>query len=125
MTADELTRTLRAFEEELHRPEVRRDSSRLRALLHADFEEIGRSGRRYTRDDMLRELPSGNDVGVLRADNYAVSTIGDGVALMTYRSAYVDASGNRVRVTLRASIWVATAAGWQMRFHQGTPMETR
>lgn len=90
MTVDELTHTLRALEEELHRTELRRDSSRLRALLHADFEEIGRSGRRYTRDDMLRELPSAN-----------------------------------TRVTLRASIWVATAAGWQMRFHQGTPIETR
>jgi hypothetical protein len=65
MTAEELFQTLRAFEEELHRPEVRRDSSGLRALLHADFEEIGRSGRRYTRDDVLRELSASSGPMVL------------------------------------------------------------
>lgn len=120
----DLIHVLRRLEEELHLPETRRNVSRLQMLLHPDFEEFGRSGRHYSRDELLRELPVG-DHGTMRAEEFAGSVVGAGVALITYRSAYVDASGNRSRVTLRSSLWIETAAGWQMRFHQGTPVEEK
>jgi hypothetical protein len=113
---------LRALEEELHRPETRRDAARLGMLLHPDFEEIGRSGRHYTREDTIRELSAERNLTTLRAVDFVVSRIGDGIALVTYRSANVDAAGNESRVTQRSSLWIETAAGWQMRFHQGTPV---
>lgn len=119
---DELIYQLRRLEEELHLPETRRNVTRLRMLLHRDFEEFGRSGRHYSRDEVLLELPDA-DHGVIHADEFQVSLIADGVALLTYRSAYVDARGVRSRVTLRSSLWIETATGWQMRFHQGTPSE--
>lgn len=120
--ADELIHQLRRLEEELHLPETRRNVTRLRMLLHPDFEEFGRSGRRYSRDEVLLELPDG-DHGVIRVDEFQVSLIADGVALLTYRSAHVDARGVRSCVTLRSSLWIETATSWQMRFHQGTPSE--
>lgn len=120
--ADELIHQLRRLEEELHLPETRRNVTRLRMLLHPDFEEFGRSGRRYSRDEVLLELPDGNH-DVIRADEFQVSLIADGVALLTYRSAHVDARGVRSCVTLRSSLWIETATSWQMRFHQGTPSE--
>jgi hypothetical protein len=49
--ADDLLEGLQFLEQELHRPETRRDAERMQTLLHPDFEEFGRSGRRYTRED--------------------------------------------------------------------------
>jgi hypothetical protein len=119
---EELIHVLRRLEEELHLPETRRDVTRLQRLLHSDFVEFGRSGRRYSQGEVLRELPS-DDHAVIHTDEFVVSVISSGVALVTYRSAHVDAMGKRSRVTLRSSLWIETAAGWQMRFHQGTPSE--
>jgi hypothetical protein len=119
---EELIHVLRRLEEELHLPETRRNVARLQMLLHPDFVEFGRSGRRSSRDEVLRQLPLG-DHAVINSDEFVVSVISAGVALLTYRSAHVDAAGNRSRVTLRSSLWIETATGWQMRFHQGTPSE--
>ena len=119
---DNMLEELPRLEEELYRPATRRDAARMRALLHPGFEEIGRSGRRYSREDVLRESSSGAGRGAIRAEQFAVSEVGDGAALLTYMSAHVDAAGNRSRLTLRSSLWIQTAAGWQMRFHQGTPV---
>ena len=120
---DELLYVLRGLEEDLHRPETRRDIKRMQLLLHPHFQEIGRSGRRYTREDILGACLAGDDHGAIQAREFAIFTIADGVALLTYESVHVDASGNRSRFTLRSSLWVLTEAGWQMRFHQATPSE--
>jgi hypothetical protein len=93
-------------------------------LLHPAFEEIGRSGRRYDRAAVLRAVASAGGIVNIRADDFALAEIADGVALLTYRSAHVDSIGRIRRRTLRSSLWVRTAAGWQLRFHQGTAIDT-
>ena len=123
MATDDLLQYLRRLEEELHRTETRRDLGHLDALLHLDFEEFGRSGRRYDRAEVLREFSAGEELGAVHAQDFMLAEIRDGVALLTYKSAHVDPAGNLVRYTLRSSLWVQTAAGWQMRFHQGTPTD--
>ncbi|MGP0940844.1 DUF4440 domain-containing protein, partial [Serratia sp. CY74664] len=40
---------IQALEVELHQPTTRCDPKRVAALLHEDFEEIGRSGLRYDK----------------------------------------------------------------------------
>ena len=130
--ADELLEVLRRLEEELHRPETRRDVDRMQRLLHPEFEEIGRSGRRYTRGDILRECVGANNHDVIRAHSFALFSLAADVASVrslvpsssTYTSAHVTASGDECRFTLRSSLWIRTPAGWQMRFHQGTPTES-
>lgn len=48
--------------------------------------------------------------------------ISEGAVLLTYKSFQHDVQGRAVRCTERSSIWLLTEkAGWQMRFHQGTP----
>lgn len=48
--------------------------------------------------------------------------ISEGAVLLTYKSFQRDVQGCAVRCTERSSIWLLTEkAGWQMRFHQGTP----
>ena len=57
MTSDELLQHLKKLEIELHQPSVRTNVKRLDDLLHDSFAEIGRSGRTYSKADILAELP--------------------------------------------------------------------
>ncbi len=123
MRDDNLLSHLRDLEIALHQPKVRSDARRLEELLHDSFLEIGRSGRRYSKADLLRELPSEQVSGEAWSQEFSVAEIGAGVALLTYKSAYVAMDGKMSRYTLRSSIWQRTESGWRMRFHQGTPTE--
>ena len=104
--------------------------ARCRTLLHPDFEAFGADPdvRLTSAMENLCELQGDRGPNRLRvrgsrryrelydfgAEEFAVSRISDGVALLTYRSADVDAGGHQSRVTLRSSLWVRTSVGWQM-----------
>jgi hypothetical protein len=111
---------LKGLETELHKNETRCNQRRMEMLLHRDFSEFGRSGKRYSRAEILTEFGQGNVLPLVESRNFEGVVLGDGVVLLTYVSAHVDAGGNLHRQTLRSSIWVRTQFGWQMRFHQGT-----
>jgi len=124
MPDKELLKTLQQLEVELHAEATRRDRARMEQLLHPDFEEFGRSGRRFSRDDALAEFAApGARLPPVVADDFRVAKLADGLALLTYVSAHLDRSGHPYRFTLRSSLWVYTAEGWRMRFHQGTPTD--
>ena len=53
MTDGGLLHMLQELETELHLEGTRRDASRMAILLHPDFEEFGRSGRRYSRAEEI------------------------------------------------------------------------
>lgn len=103
-----------ALERELLGPDVRGDIGRTGVLLHADFMEIGSSGRVWTRDAMMMALEEDpgerTELEVLGADR-----IGTDSVLLTYRSY------SRSGTTLRSSLWVLDGGRWRLRFHQGTP----
>lgn len=115
-----LLHELQALEVELHHPGVRCSRERLERLLHPEFFEVGRSGRSYSRDTIVSYLSSRDSQPVVSSDAFAVSELGPSVALLTYRSAYLEDGKTLVRHTLRSSVWVKTEAGWQLRYHQGT-----
>ncbi|BEM33095.1 hypothetical protein SMTE5_17880 [Serratia marcescens] len=118
----ELLNLFQTFEVELHRPTVRRDPQRVAALLHDDFEEIGRSGLRYDKCQTVAALEMETDYPPIFAEGFKLAKISEGAVLLTYKSFQRDAQGRVVRCTERSSIWLLTEkAGWQMRFHQGTP----
>ena len=112
-----LLEELISLETELHKDETRRNRKRMETLLHPDFVEFGRSGARYTRDDILREFGQNAVLPAIASRNFNVALLGEGVALLTY----ISARENPHQLTLRSSVWVRTEVGWQMRFHQGTP----
>ncbi|HAT4516430.1 MULTISPECIES: nuclear transport factor 2 family protein [Serratia] len=113
---------IQALEVELHQPPVRRDPRRVAALLHEDFEEIGRSGLRYDKRQTVAALEMETEHPQIFAQGFKLAQISEGAVLLTYKSFQRDAQGHAVRCTERSSIWLLTAkAGWQMRFHQGTP----
>jgi hypothetical protein len=113
--------TLSRLEAELHHPGVRCSRQRLEELLHPDFDEVGRSGRHYARATVIDVLTRQAQPPEVRAGNYRVVRLAPGCALLTYTSAHPDASGALGDLALRASVWLRTARGWQLRYHQGTP----
>ncbi|HSI58280.1 MAG TPA: DUF4440 domain-containing protein [Ideonella sp.] len=114
---------LRGLEQALHQPAVRGDGARLDALLHPDFQEIGRSGRRYAKADIRALLIAEQDAPVIWSQDFVLKPLASGLGQLTYRSAHLTADGSLVRPTLRSSLWQRTPAGWQMLFHQGTPCD--
>ena len=115
-----LLQQLQAFEIELHHPGVRCSRERLEQLLHPEFHEVGRSGRAYNRETIVNYLSAQDSQPVVASEAYAVSELGPGVALLTYRSAHVVQGKGLAQHTLRSSVWLKTNAGWQLRYHQGT-----
>ena len=116
-----LVSELQALEVELHHPGLRCDAARLEQLLHADFHEIGRSGRAYDRTTVLRFLAERASPPSVLSDGFSASLVAPGVALLTYRSAHRQDDGSLASHTLRSSVWVQVGALWQLRHHQGTP----
>jgi hypothetical protein len=111
----------RNLERELHKAETRGNRERMETLMHPSFVEFGRSGTRYSRADVLEEFGPNSNLPAIRSENFQMADLAEGIVLLTYESAHLDADGNAHRHTLRSSIWVITEAGWQLRFHQGTP----
>ena len=116
-----LLQQLQALEVELHHPGVRCDRVRLEQLLHPDFQEVGRSGRQYTRSTVIAHFAAQLSHPRVVSNSFVLSHISQGTALLTYRSAQSEADGALTLHALRSSFWVNTAAGWQLRYHQGTP----
>jgi hypothetical protein len=114
--------TLRDLEAELHHPGVRCSRARLEALLHPEFFEVGRSGRPYDRDTVVRHLAQTPPPDVVAWD-HAVQPLAPDVALLTYRSAHRQPDASLALPARRCSVWRLSDAGWQLFYHQGTPAE--
>lgn len=112
---------IRALEEALHRPDIRRSRQAVEALLADDFVEFGSSGTVYTRAETIALLMEEDEEegGALHAYDYALTSIAPDAVLLTYRTTRM-VPGEPERHSLRSSIWVCSAMGWRMRFHQGT-----
>ena len=110
---------LELLEEGLWRAEVRFDRKQMDEILARDFFEFGRSGRVYRREDTL-EIPAQRIDARLPLENFRARLLDSNVAQVTYVSKVtyegVEEIGNR------SSIWTRTEHGWQLRFHQGTPI---
>jgi hypothetical protein len=122
MNATALLDTLRKLEVETHQPHVRADHRKLGRLLHPNFLEVGRSGALYSRDSVLAEFSDQPPPYGVWSQDFQVASPTEGLALLIYRSAHVADDGTLERHTLRASLWQSTGRGWQLRFHQGTPV---
>jgi len=117
------TSLLRALEEELLRPEVRRSPDRVGRLLSQDFVEFGRSGRTYDKGQIIAALQQEAPdpaVQILLTD-FSARELAPGVVLTTYRTVRRSGAAEPDLFGLRSSIWKLIDGRWQMVFHQGTP----
>ena len=100
-----------AMEKAMLTDEVRSDRAAVAALLHPDWQEVGRSGRLWTRDDIL------DDIGPIAPTGFevvSVDRLGPDTILLLWRTSTDE------RSTLRSTLWLRTGGQWQARFHQGT-----
>ena len=104
---------IKSLELELVNPATRKNTDRLDALLSDDFEEFGSSGRVYSKQDILRILPSSNSVSY-KLSGFRFVDLSKDCILAKYRAVTSGAD------SYRTSIWLKTINGWQMIHHQST-----
>lgn len=88
-----------AAEEQLLQPSVRARPAVVRSLLDGDFVEVGQSGRRWTRDEIVAALaadPGGPEAEVDERESRVVDAQ---TVLLTYRVRVAD------RVSRRSALW--------------------
>lgn len=105
---------LRRLEEGMWATPTRSDRRWMDRHLAAGFHEVGRSGRCWTRDEILAATIDEIDA-VIPLPDFTVREVGVRVALVTYRSVVAGHS------SFRSSIWSHGPDGWLLEFHQGTP----
>lgn len=106
--------TVRDAELALLTSDVRRDSARVRELLAPDFVEIGASGRRWLRDDVVTALGDEDRRDEPETSEWLFNELSPEMILVTYRVVTSE------RTSLRSSIWQLSDDGPVLRFHQGT-----
>ena len=84
-----------------------------------EYWEVGGSGRRYSREFILRELtvnvPNVDAAAAgWRTEGFGLRRLGPETYLLTYT---LDQAGRRTR---RATIWQRSEGGWRILYHQGT-----
>lgn len=112
--SSELRAAIIAQETALLGADARRDPARLEQLIHPDFDEIGRTGKDWEREEVIRVLQTVPDQ-TESIDFGRVIELAPGVAHVTFRT--TDDRGT-VR---RSSIWLQEEGMWRQRYHQGTP----
>ncbi len=110
-----------------HRPELGTTRADFEKMSVDDFWEVGASGRRYSRSDVLDALekryaqpddaqpyPKAH-ADVWETSGFHCRRLAPDVYLLTY-----TLMQDRKRRTRRSTIWQHTAEGWKIVYHQGT-----
>ena len=110
-----LHHVLLALETGLLDPAVRRQPAAVGALLAEEFREFGKSGRVYSKQEILALLAQEPEKAI-HMEDFEVTRLGETFTLATYKS--VTAEGQ----ARRSSLWMWREGCWLMIFHQGTPI---
>jgi hypothetical protein len=112
---------LKSREPIFHRPEFGTTRADFESMTHADFWEIGASGRRYSREYVLTELERRHQQpyeDIWETGDFHCRELAFDTYLLTYTLIQ-----NKIRKTRRSTIWRRTEVGWKIIFHQGTIVE--
>ncbi len=110
-----------ALEQRLSDPDIRSNPEALAEILHDDFQEIGASGRYFSKMDIIRLLKSEKEYEAYVIEDFQAIYISDDVIQIVYRiPARVSPGGEAYAGSLRSSLWLYTGNKWQIIFHQGT-----
>jgi len=115
---DQILEELKAREPIFHRPEFGTTRADFAAMMADGFFEIGASGRRYGREDVLDALEKRHAQAhedVWEATDFSCRELAPGLYLLTYRLLQ-----DGVRKTRRTTIWRRDGSAWRIVFHQGT-----
>ncbi|WP_421360935.1 DUF4440 domain-containing protein [Agrobacterium rosae] len=113
---------IRQMEESLWIAETRFDVALMDNVFAKDFFEFGRSGRTYTRAEILVEaLPGQTIKATIPFLSFHGRQLSPDIVQVTYVSEVVY--DDEVEWANRSSIWSRNSDGWKLRFHQGTPVD--
>ena len=120
MTDESIADTIIAAERTLLDPAIRSDRAALDRWLDPEFTEIGKSGRLWTRDEILDDLLTTDQSDYAEAEltEPLVRELAPHCNLLTY---VVQIGDRRSR---RSSIWRFRDGHWRMAFNQGTPLSS-
>jgi hypothetical protein len=109
---------LRRREPIFHTPDFGATRIDFENAMAPEYWEVGASGRRYSREFILRTLelspPVDADAEGWQCSDYGLRRLGPDTYLFTYTLRQGE------RITRRATIWQSTANGWHILYHQGT-----
>ena len=101
-----------SLETELVTPPARNNPKRLSNLLHEDFEEIGKSGKLYNKEETIEALRNEQNFKCELSD-FRGSNLSKNIIVLKYLSCSNGISAHRT------SVWVKNEQ-WQLLHHQGT-----
>ena len=104
---------IKKLEVELASKDTRRNKELLSELLAEDFEEIGKSGKIFSKSDVLASLPN-QGYQEIQLSQFRFVKLVDNIVLVKYQSSV------NCRKALRSSIWVKLGRNWKLLHHQGT-----
>ncbi len=109
---------LRRREPIFHTKEFGMTAAERERVVAPEYWEVGASGRRYSREFIVRGLEETPPVDAASAGwrcwDFGLRRMGQETYLLTYTLAQGE------RVTRRATVWEETPAGWRILYHQGT-----
>lgn len=98
--------------------ETRGNIDYMNKILHPDFLEFGRSGKTYTKKDILNNIEV--DINAkFPFPNLDVKQIDDSTFLVRYQSVLIHEK--ELEKSNRSSIWITNGEQLQIIHHQGTP----
>ena len=110
---------LARLEESMWMETTRFNEALMQNTLAQDFFEFGKSGKTHTREAVVGAARREVDIALPLRD-LRIRLLDENTAQITYISE--TGSGEDRLLALRSSIWSKTSRGWQLRFHQGTPI---
>ena len=105
---------IKQLELELSNPSVRKDKARLNYLIADEFEEIGKSGSRFSKTEIIQHLNEEENVS-FDAYDFNFMLLAENCVLVKYTTTLNGQSAHR------CSIWKKQQQDWQIHYHQGTP----
>ena len=111
---------LHSLELTLWHPSTRFDPALMEQTFAPDCHEFGRSGRHYTRADLLPDPAQARDINAT-LHNFTATQLSETIAHTTTISEFRTPEGTEW--ANRSSIWDKSTGRWQLRFHQATPKE--
>lgn len=117
--ASALSDRIRALEEQLLQPDVRKSPQELDRLLANAIVEFASDGRIHDKRQLIEALQHESAIRRSLTD-FRLRLLAGDVALAVFRAIHEDVHSGEVVSTLRSSIWRRGVNEWQVVFHQST-----
>jgi hypothetical protein len=110
--------TIRAIEQQLLLPEVRRSREKLEKILGEDFYEIGTSGKVFDRPTIIDTMITESKRELIMKE-FQATVLAEDVILTTFRILRLI-EGEMTASSRHCSVWKKRGDNWWMLYHQGT-----